>query len=145
MRTNTPEFIDGLVDDLQPHRPLTLRRGLLTAMGSAGLTIGITALFIGIRPQLIAGNPDPLFLLASGLFLMLGVAASYTVVAMNRPQVGNAHACWIWAIVMAALLPLTAIVIGLVKDGNVFIQSAPAQGVNCVINGSFILKTDVRI
>lgn len=138
MRTDTHEFIGGLVDDLQPGRPLTLQRGLLVAGGSAALTVGVMALLVGFRPDLISGNLNPVFLLATGLFVMLGIAASFTVIGMSRPQVGNTHVGWIWAVVMAALLPLTAAVLGFVKEGNAFFQSQPAQGINCLINGSLL-------
>ncbi|WP_373490445.1 NrsF family protein [Parasphingorhabdus sp.] len=138
MRNDNQEFIDGLLNDLRPTRPLTLQRGLMIASGSAALAISVMALFIGIQPALITGSLDPLFLLASGLFLMLGIAASVTVIGMSRPHVGTTHSGWIWAVAMAALLPLTAVVLGFAKEGNEFFQSQPAQGMNCVINGSML-------
>ncbi|NCO47662.1 MAG: DUF1109 domain-containing protein [Sphingomonadales bacterium] len=138
MRTDTHEFIDDLLDDLRPTRPLMLQRSLLIAAGSAALAIGVMALFIGIRPALTAGILDLLFLLASGLFLMLGIAASFTVIDMSRPQVGNTHIGWMWAVAMTALLPLTAIVLGFSQAGNAFLQSQPVQGLNCLTNGSML-------
>ncbi len=138
MPTDTHEFIDSLVDDLQPSRPLTLQRGFVVAAGSAALTVGVMALFVGFRPDLISGNLNPVFLLATGLFLILGIAASFTVIGMGRPQVGNIHVGWTWAAAMAALLPLTAAVLSLARDGNVFVQSQPAQGVSCLINGGLL-------
>jgi len=138
MRTDTHEFIDDLLNDLRPTRPLTLQRGLVIVTGSAALAIGVMALFIGIRPALVAGILEPLYLLASGLFLMLGIAASLTVIGMSRPHVGNTHIGWMWAVAMAALLPLTAVVMGLAREGNAFLQSQPVQGMNCLTNGSLL-------
>lgn len=138
MRTDTQELIDGLVDDLQPNRPLTLSRGLVVASGSAALAVGAMALFFGIRPGLITENPDPVFLLATGLFLILGIAASVTVIGMSRPQVGSSHDGWIWAVAMAALLPLSAAVMGFADRGNALLQSYPSHGINCLTNGGLL-------
>lgn len=138
MRTDTQTLIDGLVEDLQPSQPLTLRRGLVIASGSAALTVGVMALIFGVRPDLIAANPNPVFLLATGLFLILGVAASFTVIGMSRPQVGSTHVGWAWAVAMAALLPLSAAVMGFVNQGNAFFHSEPAQGINCLANGGLL-------
>ncbi len=138
MHPDPHQFIDDLLDDLRPTRPLTLQRGLVIASGSAAAAIAVMALFIGIRPALIAGSLDPLFLLASGLFLMLGIAASFTVIGMSRPQVGNTHIGWIWAVAMAALLPLTAVVLGFANQGDAYFHSQPVQGMNCLINGSML-------
>ncbi|MDZ4307018.1 DUF1109 domain-containing protein [Allopontixanthobacter sp.] len=138
MRTNNHDLIGELVDDLQPHRPLTLRRGLATASGSTVLTIGVMALLAGVRPDVAAGHFNPVFLLATGLFLMLGVAATFAVISMSRPQVGNTHGGWIWAAAMAALLPASAAVLGFADRGNAFFQSQPAQGISCLVNGSLL-------
>lgn len=138
MRTDTQILIDGLVEDLQPSRPLTMRRGLVIASGSAALAVGAVALFFGVRPDLIAANPNPVFLLTTGLFLILGIAASFTVIGMSRPQVGSTHAGWAWAVAMAALLPLSAAVMGFVNHGNTFFQSHPTQGINCLTHGSLL-------
>ena len=138
MRTHNQTFIDGLVVDLQPVRPLTLKRGILIASGSAALAVGVMVQFFGIRPDLIAANPNPVFLLATGLFLMLGVAASFTVIGMSRPQVGSTHVGWAWAVAMTALLPLSAAVLGLVNQGNTLFQSQPVQGINCLTNGTLL-------
>lgn len=138
MRTDTHNLITGLVNDLQPIRPLSLLRGLIIVSGCIALAIWLTALLLGFRPGTSAGNPSPVFLIASGLFLMLGIAACFTVVGMSRPQVGNSHVSWFWAVAMAALLPLSAGVLGWVQDGDAFIRSAPDHGIDCLINGSLL-------
>lgn len=138
MRTDSQILIDGLVADLQPVRPLTLKRGLVIASGSAALAVGVLAQFFGIRPDLIAANPNPVFLLVTGLFLMLGVAASFAVIGMSRPQVGSTHIGWVWAVAMAALLPVSAMVQGFLNQGNTFFQSQPEQGIHCLTNGGML-------
>ncbi|MXP43357.1 NrsF family protein [Allopontixanthobacter sediminis] len=138
MPTDNQDFIEGLVGDLRPHQPLTLRRGLAIAVGSTALTVGIMALLAGLRSDVMTGHFNPVFLLATGLFLMLGVAATFAVISMSRPQVGNTHGGWMWAAAMAALLPVSAGVLGVADHGSAFFQSQPAQGIGCLVNGSLL-------
>lgn len=132
----TQSLIAQLVDDLRPVRALTMSRGLLVTSGSALLSLAIVAMLVGLRPDIIAGNLNPVFLLATGLFLMLGIAASVAVIVMSRPQVGNEHGGWIWAAAMAALLPLTALVMSVVNGRTAFEQSSAAHGLDCLIFGT---------
>jgi hypothetical protein len=136
MHSDTNSLIADLVDDLRPVRPLKLSRGLTIAAAGAGVTLGVVALLFGIRPDVVSGRFDPVFLLSAGLFLMLGVAASVTVIVMSRPQVGTDHGGWLWAAAMAALLPLTALVMGLADGPRALAQSSPDQGMGCLMVGS---------
>lgn len=136
MHSDTNSLIADLVDDLRPVRPLRLSHGLSVATVGVGITLILVALLFGVRPDLAAGRFDPVFLLSSGLFLVLGIAASVTVIVMSRPQVGTDHGDWVWAAVMAALLPLTALVMGLADGPTAVAQSSPARGLGCLIMGS---------
>lgn len=136
MSSSSEILIASLVDDLHPVRPLSMPRGLLVAASGTILTLLVVVLFIGIRPEIVAGHFNPIFMLASGLFLMLGVAASVAVIVMSRPQVGNEHGGWIWAAAMAGLLPLTALLMGLATGPAAFEQSSPAHGLDCLIAGT---------
>lgn len=137
MRHDTNTLIDNLVGDLQPIRPLRMSYGLMAATVGFISTFATVALLFGIRPDVVAGAFDPVFLLAAGLFLMLGVAASVTVIVMGRPQVGTDHGGWIWAAAMAALLPLTALVTGVFDGASMAIaRSAPATGIECMAVGT---------
>ncbi len=136
MSKPTEFLIAELVDDLQPVGALKMSRGLLVSAGAAVLTMLVVALLFGIRPDIIAGNLHPVFLLATGLFAMLGIAASVTVIVMSRPQVGNDHGGWVWAAAMAGLLPFTALIMGLVKGPVALEQSSISHGLDCLVVGA---------
>ena len=116
MARDTQSFIADLVDDLAPVSPLTVRSGVALTTSVLLLTMVTVALFGGIRADLSAGHVDPIFLLSAGLFLLLGCATSLTVVTMSRPQIGSDHSGWKWAIATVALLPVTAMVMMMLRD-----------------------------
>lgn len=140
MSRDTPRstgiLIAQLVDGLEPVRPLRLSSGLGFALAGLGVTVTTVALLFGIRPDVIAGHFDPVFLLAAGLFLLLGLASAVTVVVMSRPRVGSDHGGWVWAAAMAALLPAAAAIIGVGRGPGVFSASAVEQGLDCLTMGS---------
>jgi hypothetical protein len=139
MRSDTNTLIDNLVGDLQPVRPLRKWRGLMATATGLVSTMAVVVLLRGIRPDVAAGALDPVFLLATGLFLLLGVAASVTVIVMGRPQVGTDHGGWIWAAAMAALLPLTALVTSVFDGPSMAIaRSTPADGIVCMAFGTML-------
>lgn len=106
-----PEFriIDRLVDDLTPVRPMTRTAGLSRVAGALGIAVGIVALFIGFRPDLLALTPDPMLMLTSGPYLLLACAAGSGAVRMGRPHLGGTPIGWPWAAAMVALLPAGAL------------------------------------
>lgn len=109
---NDPEaFIAGLVDDLVPVRPLRQRRGM--GWAAVAMAAGAVGLILqgGLRADFARGEPDGMGLLTTGLFLMLALASSWAVVDMARPQVGSRREGWIWNALMAALLPISALVL----------------------------------
>jgi hypothetical protein len=111
MDPDTDTLIASLVDDLRPARVLRRRYGLALAATAAIVTLAIVAVVFGFRSDISAGRFDTLFLIANGLFLILGVACAATVIAMGNPQVGSRHIGWRWVAVAAGLLPLSAVVI----------------------------------
>lgn len=130
--------IAQLVDGLEPVRPLRFTSGLGFAIAGLGVTVTTVALLFGIRPDVIAGRFDPVFLLATGLFLLLGLASSVTVVIMSRPRVGTDHNGWLWAAAMAALLPLAGAIIALGRGGRDFSATATENGLDCLMAGSLL-------
>ena len=133
---STGALIAQLVDGLEPVRPLRLSSGLGFAFAGLGVIVATVALLFGVRPDVIAGHFDPVFLLAAGLFLLLGLSSAVTVVVMSRPHVGSDHGGWVWAAAMAALLPLAAAIIGIGRGASVFSATAAEHGLDCLAMGS---------
>ncbi len=136
MARNTSNLIAELVGDLQPVKPLKIAHGLVISTAALGASLAIVAMLMGIRPDVVRGHFDEVFLLSNGLFLMLGIAAAVTVIVMGRPRVGTDHSGWVWAAAMAGLLPLTAFVMGISDSARALAQSQPDHGMACVLAGS---------
>lgn len=129
-------LIGKLVDDLQPIRPMRFSSGLGFALAGLGVTLATVVQLFGVRPDVLAGRFDPMFLLASGLFLALGLAAATMVVVMSRPRVGNDHGGWLWAASTAALLPAAALIVGLGRGADAYSATAVDHGLDCLALGS---------
>lgn len=133
---STGALIAQLVDGLEPVRPLRFSSGLAFALAGLGVTVATVVLMFGVRPDVLAGRFDPVFLLATGLFLLLGLASAVTVIVMSRPRVGSDHGGWLWAAAMAGLLPVAAAIIGLGRGASVISNTAVEHGLDCLIMGS---------
>ncbi|MDG2004749.1 MAG: DUF1109 domain-containing protein [Novosphingobium sp.] len=132
MTRDTDQLIAGLVDTLQPASPLRFSRGAVLAFGGLVLAIGLAVLQYGIRPDLMAGHPHAMFILAGGLFLLLGLACTVATVAMSNPRVGSDRNGWGWAAATASLLPLSALAIALIEGQSAWLASEPDHGVICL-------------
>ena len=110
MTTSTDRLIESLTGQLAPVRALRMRDGLALTFAVLALTVAVVLVWLGLRQELKAGDASALFVIANGLLLLLGLAAAATVVRMGSPQVGNRHEGWKWALAMAGLLPLAALV-----------------------------------
>lgn len=110
MNTSTDRLIESLADQLTPVRALRMREGLALTLVAGAVTIAVVLGWLGLRRELLAGEASAMFVIANGLILLLGLAAAATVVRMGSPQVGNRHEGWKWALAMAGLLPLAALV-----------------------------------
>ncbi|WP_296718854.1 DUF1109 domain-containing protein [Erythrobacter sp.] len=128
-------LIANLVGDLEPVRPLSFARGLFYALAAAGVSVLAVVAAFGLRADLIAGRFDPVFLIATGLFLLLGIAAAVTVIVMSRPQVGNDHGGWVWAAAMVALLPVAAVIVSLGDGSAMLAGESVTHGLECLIIG----------
>ncbi len=133
---STAALMAELVDGLVPVRPLRLANGLGVTLAGLAVTVAIVALMIGLRPEVAAGRFDPVFLLATGLFLLFGLACAVTVIVMSRPQVGSNHGGWLWAAAMAALLPLAAVIIAISPQETSLQVATIEHGLECLMMGS---------
>ncbi len=127
MNRQSDPFLDNLVADLMPVVPMRSRTAIAKTSGALLLTIAALALALGLRSHV-----STLFLLGSGLFLLLGAAAAWTVIASAKPQVGAIHTGWVWAAAMAGLLSATALVMGLQQASPAWEASDPHGGILCL-------------
>lgn len=136
MSRDTNALIAHLVDGLEPVRPLRASLGLACALAGLGVSLATVTVAFGIRPDLAVGRYDPVFILATGLFLLLGLASAVTVIAMSRPRVGSDHGGWVWALAMTMLLPIAAAIIGVGRGASAVSGDAAEQGLSCLMVGS---------
>lgn len=136
MNRDTNMLIAELVGDLKPVRPMKFSSGMALALGGLSVTVTLVGLLFGIRPDVLVGDFDPVFVLATGLFFLLGLAATVTAIVMSRPRVGSDHSGWKWAAAMAALLPLAALVSGAGRANFGVTGIEAANGFKCLVAGS---------
>jgi hypothetical protein len=135
MTNNSDTLIANLVGDLKPVKPLSFAKGLGYSLAAAAVSALVVIMVFGMRADLMAGQFDPVFLIATGLFLVLGIAAAVTVIVMSRPQVGSDHGGWIWAAAMVALLPVTAMIVSLGSGRSMLSGDSLTHGLECLIIG----------
>lgn len=129
-RSELDPVLAGLVGELQPTAPLRRSMGaLLFGIGGMAALLSV-ALGLGIRPSILAGRIDAIFLIAGGLFLLLGISAATTVIGMAQPQVGNRHKSRRWAAAMAAVLPAAAVLVRVLNPAS--LKSQTPGSVMCV-------------
>ncbi|MGB5075947.1 MAG: DUF1109 domain-containing protein [Sphingorhabdus sp.] len=110
--------IADLVDDLEPVHALNPRRPMLIALAvTLGLFIfvGLTS---GLRKDLLSGHPESIFLLRSGILLLLGVGTAHAVLEMASPAVGKPQSSWQLALAAALLFPLAALIVALTGNSE---------------------------
>jgi hypothetical protein len=103
--------ISALVDDLEPVKPM---RATVPLLLSTAIMVAVAALVIwskGIRPDLLAGHPDEMFLIRGGVLLLLGGATALSVTSMASPSIGRNRHGWQVALAAAALFPLAAMIV----------------------------------
>lgn len=135
MTSPSNDLIADLVGSLEPVKPLSFARGLGYALSAAALTALVVGATMGVRAELIVGRFALVYLIASGLFLVLGIAAAVTVIVMSRPQVGNDHGGWVWAAAMVALLPVAAVIISMSGGSDLLSRESLSHGLECLTFG----------
>ena len=136
MMRNSDALIAELVGSLEPVKPLRFAHGLGLALAAAAMSAVLVMSLFGMRPDFQAGQFNPVHLMATGLFLGLGVAASVTVIVMSRPCVGTDHSGWTWAAAMATLLPAAGLIVGLSADSDLLSRQSLYHGATCFVIGS---------
>lgn len=132
------ELIAQLAGELRPVRPLRTLDGTLLAAFAAAVTLGATAIALGIRPAILDGQWTAMFILTNGLFLLLGAAAAASVVRLAMPYVGNQPDAWRWGLGAACLLPLAALATAAVEGATGPDIVHPADDLGCILYGSLL-------
>lgn len=116
MNRATNSLIDELADDLQPVKSLRLRNGLLMVAGAVAATVLAVTLTAGLWRGVWSGEASTFYVLTNGLLLILGCAATSSVLRMATPRVGNQHEGPRWATLAVAILPVAALLVLLGHD-----------------------------
>lgn len=109
MRTSTDVLIEALAADLQPVRPMRRGLGMGLALLGQGAGVVLVLTLFGPRADLLAPRPDPVGLIAAGVFLVLALASAWAAVDSARPAVGVRRDGWAWSLAAAAIFPLGAL------------------------------------
>ena len=133
---NTDMLIEELVGGLQPVRPLSTTRGMVVAAASLAITFVAAITLTGLRWDLSMLAASPVYVIATGSFLLLGAIASFSVVMQSKPRVGADHSGWRWAALMLAILPFAAIVSSLDSWRSDFASPSAFDGLGCVMAGT---------
>lgn len=136
MAQNSDALITQLVGSLEPVKPLRFSRGIGYILLTAAISTALIISLFGLRPDLQAWQVAPIPLIATGLFLGLGIASGATVVVMSRPGVGISHNGWAWAAAMAALLPFAGMIVAMSNSNSLLSQDSIAHGLDCFVIGT---------
>lgn len=109
MNNRSELLIQHLAEDLQPRAPMQRSNAWALVLAALASTIAIVALVFDLSSGVRGGVSAPVYVLANGLLLVLGTAASLAVVSMAMPRVGTRHDAPKWAMASVGLLPLAAI------------------------------------
>jgi len=107
-------LLDDLANDLAPVRPLRDWQAVIGLAAFGLFAATAVGLMLGIREDVLAGTPHPMFLLRTGLLLMLGGICAAAALAMARPGIGRANRAWQAAVAMAGIVPATAAVVAII-------------------------------
>ena len=106
-------MIDALVADLKPVRTVSPALAAALVAGATLLASAAVAILFGLRGDVLAGAPEPIVLLRSGVLLLLGVSGLVAVGSIARPGVGQIASGWKWTLAAAALFPVTSLLVSL--------------------------------
>ena len=128
-------LLDDLAADLAPVQPIRLWQGIALLALSAIATVALVELIDGLWRGIAAGRASDMFFIANGMFALVGAAATFAVLKMASPHVGNRHDGARWATAMIVLLPLTAVLtLGLIGALNQ--MASDMHGLSCFVAGT---------
>lgn len=109
-------MIESLTADLQPVRRITPLDAIIRTVIALTATVIAVAFIFGVRDDITTGQAQPIVILRGGVLLVLGMSALAAVIASARPGVGQISNGWRWALGMAALFPVTSLIL-MLGDG----------------------------
>ena len=123
--------LDAMVAELEPVKPLRVSRAITAVLAIAIAAAALIVSVKGARTDVVALDPNPMFLLRAGLLLLLGGGCGWAALSMASPSVGKQGQSWKMAIAAAALLPLAALTLAM--TGRTEIAMANAHfGLQCM-------------
>ncbi len=109
--------IDSLVGDLEPVRPLDPKRPVAIILAlTAAIAIAVVA-SLGVRADLLASEPQAIFLLRTGVLALIGAATLAAAMSAAHPGVGKQHDGWRWALGFGAIFPVSTLILAIVDGG----------------------------
>ncbi len=123
--------IDAMIAELEPVRSLQNSHAVATIAGVTIAAIMVVVFGIGLRADLAALDPNPMFLLRAGLLLLLGGGCGWAVLNMASPAVGKQGQSWVMAMAAAALLPMAALIVALTGHSDIAVANA-RYGLECM-------------
>jgi hypothetical protein len=123
--------VSALIDDLEPVKPMGRALPLALSAAITLLAIGLIVWFQGMRADVVAGRPSEMFLIRSGVLLLLGGATAHAVTSMASPSVGRGQHGWQMALAAAVLFPLSALIVATTGDIGPAL-SAMNSGLRCM-------------
>ncbi len=129
--------IDTLVDDLKPVRVLKSWHAMVLAAAATLIASGLVIYHFGLRADLAQGIIIPMVLLRGGALLLLGVASLLAAVNTGRPAVGRetGSSGWRWSLAMAALFPLSALLLWMQGEAVTVADLHATIGIYCLSIG----------
>jgi hypothetical protein len=131
MKNPHHDLIAALSGDLRPVRPLRPAAGAALVGAAFAVTVLLVGQVLGLWHDGLTGQAPPIFYLVNGLLVVLGLAASASVLAMASPRVGQRHDGPRWAMLMVGVLPLVATLALLAQPQ----QHHDAPLLHCTANG----------
>jgi hypothetical protein len=116
--------LDAMIAELEPVQPLRMLRAITAVLAIAIAAAAVIVAVKGARIDVVALDPNPMFLLRAGLLLLLGGGCGWAALSMATPSVGKQGQSWKMAIAAAALLPLAALILAMTGRGDIAMANA---------------------